>query len=103
MTSTQARHARRAVLQAVVDTSKDDRSGHNGSGHERDETEQYHRLVRQLVNDGDHRARSAGRHARRTLAEMAPGYDRQPVLRMTIAAIVFSANPRGTCRGSAVA
>ncbi|WP_413751712.1 hypothetical protein NRF20_00025 (plasmid) [Streptomyces sp. R-74717] len=80
MTSTQARHTRRAALQAVVDTSKDDRSGHNGSVYERDETEQYHRLVRQLVNDGDHRARSAGRRARRTLAEMAPGYVRQPVL-----------------------
>ncbi|MGW2089101.1 hypothetical protein [Streptomyces sp. NPDC001880] len=51
---------------------EDDHSGHNGSGYERDETDQYHRLVRQLVTDGDHRARSAGRRARRTLAEMAP-------------------------------
>ncbi|MFJ7200927.1 MULTISPECIES: hypothetical protein [unclassified Streptomyces] len=54
----------------------DDRSGRNGR-------DQYHRLVRQLVADGDHRARSASRHARRTLAEMAPGYTRQPVLLLT--------------------
>ncbi|MFJ1847071.1 hypothetical protein [Streptomyces sp. NPDC088146] len=55
----------------------------NARGYERDETDQYHRLVRQLVNDGDHRARSAGRQARRTLTEMAPGYTRQPVLLLT--------------------
>ncbi|MCX5115192.1 hypothetical protein OOK13_43480 [Streptomyces sp. NBC_00378] len=60
---------------------EDDGSGHNGSGYERDETDtSFHRLVRQLMAGGDHRARSAGRHARRSLAEMAPGYVRQPVL-----------------------
>ncbi|MCX5166204.1 hypothetical protein OOK39_45030 [Streptomyces sp. NBC_00264] len=47
-----------------------------------DETE-CHQLVRHLVADGDDRAQSAGRHARRTLAEMAPGYEQQPVLRLT--------------------
>ncbi|MFJ8855668.1 hypothetical protein [Streptomyces sp. NPDC102437] len=52
-------------------------------GYERDETDAFHQLVRQLVSDGDHRARSAGRRARRTLAEMAPGYERQPVLLLT--------------------
>ncbi|MGW1106145.1 hypothetical protein [Streptomyces sp. NPDC002540] len=63
----------------IDDMTKDD----NRRGPEPDETEQYHRLVRQLVNDGDHRAQTAGRRARRTLAEMAPGYDRQPVLYLT--------------------
>ncbi|MEV7711198.1 hypothetical protein [Streptomyces sp. NPDC088270] len=62
---------------------EDDRSGHNGSGYERDETDQFHQLVRDLVADGDEIARSAGRQARRTFAEMAPGQTRQPVLRMT--------------------
>uniref|UniRef100_UPI002F91A3B4 hypothetical protein n=1 Tax=Streptomyces sp. NBC_01553 TaxID=2975877 RepID=UPI002F91A3B4 len=62
---------------------EDDRSG-NGSGYERDETDtSFHRIVRQLVDDGDDRARTAGRRARRTLAEMAPGYERQPVLLLT--------------------
>ncbi|MFB7852912.1 hypothetical protein ACFC34_38670 [Streptomyces sp. NPDC056053] len=55
-----------------------------------DETE-FHRLVRHLVAVGDDRARTAGRRARRTYAEMVPGpYDRQPVLRMTTARIKFS-------------
>ena len=62
---------------------EDDRSGHNGSGYERDETDQYHRLIDRLVAVGDRRAWAAGRHTRRTLAEMAPGHERQPVLRMT--------------------
>ncbi|MFJ2644376.1 hypothetical protein [Streptomyces sp. NPDC087511] len=52
-------------------------------GFERDETDQYHRLIRQLVADGDHRARAVGRRARRTLADMAPGAELQPILRLT--------------------
>ncbi|MGW2183332.1 hypothetical protein ACWCXX_35875 [Streptomyces sp. NPDC001732] len=44
-----------------------------------DETE-FHRLVQRFVADGDDRAQTAGRRARRPLAEMAPGYVRQPVL-----------------------
>ncbi|MFE7046671.1 hypothetical protein ACFU9X_47195 [Streptomyces atratus] len=60
---------------------EDESSGHNGSGYERDETDTgFYQLVRHLVGDGDDRARTAGRRARRTLAEMAPGYVRQPVL-----------------------
>ncbi|MFE1519573.1 hypothetical protein ACFW9I_22585 [[Kitasatospora] papulosa] len=55
----------------------------NQRGFERDETDQFHRLVDRLVVDGDARARSAGRQTRRILAEMAPGYDRQPVLLLT--------------------
>ncbi|WP_405393481.1 hypothetical protein OG596_38330 (plasmid) [Streptomyces sp. NBC_01102] len=59
---------------------KDDRGGDDGRGYERDETDQFHQVVRHLVVEGDDRARAAGRQARRTLAEMAPGYERQPVL-----------------------
>lgn len=42
----------------------------NQKGPERDETDAFHRLVRDLVADGDSRAAKAGRRARRTLAEM---------------------------------
>ncbi|WP_331719835.1 hypothetical protein OG217_37225 (plasmid) [Streptomyces sp. NBC_01023] len=47
------------------------------------ETEQWYQLVDRLVVDGDDRARAAGRRARRTLSEMAPGYERQPILHLT--------------------
>ncbi|WP_329046680.1 hypothetical protein [Streptomyces sp. NBC_01422] len=59
---------------------EDDRAGHDGRGYERDETDQFHKLVDRLVADGDTRAQAVGRKARRTLAEMAPGYKQQPVL-----------------------
>lgn len=60
---------------------QDDRGGDDGRGYERDETDRcFRELVEQLVADGDDRAAVAGRRARRTLQEMAPGYDRQPVL-----------------------
>ncbi|MFF5893834.1 hypothetical protein ACFY72_34460 [Streptomyces globisporus] len=55
----------------------------NRRGYERDETDQYHQLVGRLVADGDQRAAAAGRRARRTRAEMAPGQAPQPVLYMT--------------------
>ncbi|MEU8708686.1 hypothetical protein [Streptomyces sp. NPDC048565] len=56
----------------------------NNRGPERDETDNaFQQLVAGLVVDGDNRARSADRKARRTLAEMAPGYKRQPVLLLT--------------------
>ncbi|MFI0005748.1 hypothetical protein ACH4NR_36930 [Streptomyces globisporus] len=61
------------------DMTEDD----NGRGFERDETDRFQQLVQQLVVDGDDRAAAAGRRARRTYAEMAPGQTRQPVLRMT--------------------
>ncbi|MFJ9195700.1 hypothetical protein [Streptomyces globisporus] len=48
----------------------------------RNETDRCRQLVQQLVDDGDTRAAGAGRRARRTLAEMAPGQTRQPVLLM---------------------
>ncbi|MEV8103571.1 hypothetical protein [Streptomyces sp. NPDC088135] len=50
---------------------------------ERDETDQFHQVVGQLVATGDIRARAAGRRARRTLADMAPGAELQPILRLT--------------------
>ncbi|MEV7659476.1 hypothetical protein AB0O39_35590 [Streptomyces anulatus] len=60
---------------------QDDRSGDDGRGYERDETDRaFQQLVEQLVADGDDRASVAGRRVRRTLQEMAPGYTRQPVL-----------------------
>ncbi|WP_192815829.1 hypothetical protein OG582_39375 (plasmid) [Streptomyces anulatus] len=62
---------------------QDDRGGHDGRGYERDETDQFHQVVRRLTDDGDRRARAAGRRTRRTFAEMAPGQARQPVLHMT--------------------
>ncbi|MEU5560827.1 hypothetical protein AB0H47_32700 [Streptomyces globisporus] len=55
----------------------------NQRGYERDETDQLHQVVRRLTDYGDRRARAAGRRARRTYAEMAPGQTRQPVLQMT--------------------
>ncbi|MFD8671395.1 hypothetical protein ACFV1U_39350 [Streptomyces microflavus] len=55
----------------------------NRRGYERDETDQFHRLVRQLVDEGDSLAAAAGRRARRTLAEMVPGTTQQPVLHLT--------------------
>lgn len=56
----------------------------NRRGPERDETDTdlFRQLVRQLVDDGDGRAAAAGRQARRTLEQMAPGYTRQPVLQL---------------------
>ncbi|MGW6469456.1 hypothetical protein [Streptomyces rubiginosohelvolus] len=62
---------------------EDDRSGHDGRGYERDETDRFHQLVRQLTAEGDGLAVAAGRQARRTLAQMAPGTLRQPVLHLT--------------------
>ncbi|MDT0493650.1 hypothetical protein RM717_24425 [Streptomyces griseus] len=65
----------------------------NKRGPERDETDRYHRLVQQLVADGDRRARRAGRQAPRTLQEMAPGLDRQPILRMVDRPLSFTPTP----------
>ncbi|MFF4179493.1 hypothetical protein [Streptomyces sp. NPDC001750] len=70
----------------IGDMTEDD----NQRGYERDETDAFRRLVQHLAADGDDRARTAGRRTRRTYAEMVPGaYDRQPILRMTTATIVY--------------
>ncbi|MFJ2900255.1 hypothetical protein ACIO87_35945 [Streptomyces sp. NPDC087218] len=74
----------------------------NQRGFERDETDTgFHRLVQHLVVDGDVRARTAGRRARRTYDDMVPGpYDRQPVLRMTRADITYEASRAcASCHG----
>lgn len=42
----------------------------NQRGYEPDDLTAFHQLVRHLTADGDRRAASAGRKARRTLAEM---------------------------------
>ncbi|MFE7616824.1 hypothetical protein [Streptomyces sp. NPDC057496] len=81
---------------------EDESSGHNGSGYELDETEAaFRQLVQDLVAVGDDRARTAGRRARRTYADMLPGaYDRQPILRMTTATINFAASRAcSSCHG----
>ncbi|WP_406187955.1 hypothetical protein [Streptomyces sp. NBC_01006] len=52
----------------------------NRRGFERDETDTFQQLVRHLVADGDRRAARAGHRARRTLAEMIPGYVSPPLL-----------------------
>lgn len=88
------------------DMERDD----NRRGFERDETDNaFRQLVHHLVVDGDDRAQSAGRQARRTLAEMDPGYDRQPVLLLAPAVTFRSANDAcglcgyWTCRCGGVA
>ncbi|MFF4249463.1 hypothetical protein ACFYY2_34115 [Streptomyces sp. NPDC001822] len=85
MTLAPARPAHRAGLSAALGAGTIDDIGREDDqrGYERDETDQFHQLVDHLVADGDARARSAGRRARRTLPEMAPGYERQPVLLLT--------------------
>ncbi|MFB8030614.1 MULTISPECIES: hypothetical protein [unclassified Streptomyces] len=85
MTLTPARPAHRAGLPAVPWAGKVDDIGREDDqrGYERDETDQFHQFVGRLVADGDDRARSAGRQARRTLGEMDPSYERQPVLLLT--------------------
>lgn len=61
---------------------EDDKSG-DGRGYERDETDLFHQVIRHLVATGDSRAQASGRTARRTLADMDPGYTQQPVLHLT--------------------
>ncbi|MEU6503877.1 hypothetical protein ABZ895_30525 [Streptomyces californicus] len=75
---------------------EDDRGGHDGRGYERDESDRAFRgLVEQLVAEGDGQAAAAGRQARRTFAQMAPGTTRQPVLLMT-RPLTFTPSPPST-------
>lgn len=78
---------------------EDDRGGHDGRGYERDETDRFHQLVRQLTDQGDDLAVAAGRQARRTLAEMVPGTTRQPVLLMTRPLTFTPTDPAGPAAG----
>ncbi|MGW6684281.1 hypothetical protein ACWGBO_31050 [[Kitasatospora] papulosa] len=91
MTLTHTRPAHRAGLPSapwagmIGDIGReDDRGGPDGRGYKRDETDtSFRKLIDHLTTDGDTRAHMAGRRARRTLAEMDPGYERQPVLLLT--------------------
>ncbi|MER5362452.1 hypothetical protein [Streptomyces sp. NPDC002785] len=74
---------RTTVLAPRAGTIDDIRREDDAKGYERDETDRFNQLVRSLVIDGDRRAELGGRRARRTLAEMTPGYTRQPVLLLT--------------------
>ncbi|MFG3179978.1 hypothetical protein ACGFZC_33635 [[Kitasatospora] papulosa] len=73
----------------------------NRRGPERDETDTdlFRQLVRQLVDDGDGLAAAAGRQARRTLAQMAPGQPRQPVLLLTRPLTFTPTAPAGPVAG----
>ncbi|MCX5078803.1 hypothetical protein OHA84_37750 (plasmid) [Streptomyces sp. NBC_00513] len=55
-------------------------------GYERDETDSLHQVGTLLLTmaEGDDARIPEGRRARRTLAEMAPGYIRPPVLRFNV-------------------
>ncbi|MFJ8870791.1 hypothetical protein ACIRD6_34225 [Streptomyces sp. NPDC102473] len=113
MTPILARPTHRAGLPAVPRAGKiedigreDDRGGHDGRGYERDETDtSFRQLVDHLTIDGDTRAHTASRCARRTLAEMKPGYERQPVLLLTRPLVFTSSAPQaggscGSCQGA---
>ncbi|MEU2762964.1 hypothetical protein [Streptomyces sp. NPDC007094] len=78
---------------------EDDRGGHDGRGYERDETDRFHQLVRQLTDQGDGLAVAAGRQARRTFAQMAPGQSRQPMLLMTRPLTFTPSLPAGPAAG----
>ena len=67
----------------IDDIGREDDNAGDGRGYERDETDRFHQVIRHLVATGDSRAKAAGRTARRTLSDMAPGYTQQPVLRLT--------------------
>ncbi|MEV7657941.1 hypothetical protein AB0O39_27705 [Streptomyces anulatus] len=76
----------------------------NRRGPERDETDTdlFRQLVRQLVDEGDDLAAAAGRQARRTLKEMAPGTTRQPVLHLLTRPLTFTPTaPAGPAAGAA--
>ncbi|MEU2462349.1 hypothetical protein ABZ604_32810 [Streptomyces sp. NPDC012473] len=107
MTLTHARPAHRGGLSAVPWAGKIDdiRREDDQRGYERDETDQFHQFVDRLVADGDTRARSAGRQARRTLAEMVPGCKRQPVLLLTPRLVFTPSAPKAgttcsSCQGA---
>ncbi|WP_237694333.1 hypothetical protein [Streptomyces sp. SID2563] len=78
-----------AVIPPRAGGIDDIRREDGAKGFERDETDQFHQVVDHLVFDGDARARAAGRRARRTLAEMQPGYQRQPVLQLVRRPLTF--------------
>ncbi|MEU3901604.1 hypothetical protein [Streptomyces sp. NPDC045251] len=60
----------RAVPRPSAGIIDDIEDADNERGFEPDDLAAFHQLVRHLIADGDRRAASAGRKARRTLAEM---------------------------------
>ncbi|MFD4224757.1 hypothetical protein [Streptomyces griseus] len=84
------RHAGRGTAPAAAGGFGGWEDDDNQRGYERDETDQLHQFVGRLVADGDHRAAAAGRRARRTRAEMAPGQAPQPLLYMTTRKLTFA-------------
>ncbi|MFE0778782.1 hypothetical protein [Streptomyces sp. NPDC058861] len=52
-------------------------------GYEHEPEARLHALVQHLVADGDRRARTVGRPARRTREQMMPGHQRPELLTMT--------------------
>ncbi|MFE5514138.1 hypothetical protein ACFQ9J_26755 [Streptomyces sp. NPDC056529] len=75
----------------TVRTGKSVRAWVGEDIHEEDEAKGYehepearlHQLVQHLVADGDRRARTIGRPARRTREQMMPGHQRPELLSMT--------------------
>ncbi|MFJ4343138.1 hypothetical protein [Streptomyces sp. NPDC088915] len=62
--------------------AKDMECDGNQRGYEREPEARFHELVQHLVADGDRRARSVGRQARRTREQMAPGHQPRELLSM---------------------
>ncbi|WP_411078324.1 hypothetical protein [Streptomyces sp. cmx-10-25] len=62
--------------------AKDMKRDDNGRGYEREPEARFHALLKDLVADGDRRARKTGRPARRTLEQMVPGHQRRELLAM---------------------
>ncbi|MGA5498713.1 hypothetical protein ACPCSP_30635 [Streptomyces cinereoruber] len=64
------------------EVAKDMERDDNDRGYEREPEARFHALLKDLVADGDRRARSVGRQARRTREQMAPGHQPRELLSM---------------------
>ncbi|WP_392900806.1 hypothetical protein [Streptomyces sp. LN699] len=75
-----------ATLIPRAGTIDDIRREDEDRGYERDESDSLHQVGTLLLAmaEGDDARIPEGRRARRTLAEMAPGYIRPPVLRFNV-------------------
>ncbi|MFC7979830.1 hypothetical protein ACFUT3_31920 [Streptomyces cinereoruber] len=68
---------------SAKEVAKDMERDDNNRGYEREPEARLHQLVQHLVADGDRRARTVGRPARRTREQMAPGHQPRELLTMT--------------------
>ncbi|WP_435191310.1 hypothetical protein [Streptomyces sp. bgisy126] len=68
---------------SAKEIAKDMERDDNGRGYEREPEARFHALLKDLVADGDRRARAVGRPARRTREQMMPGHQRPELLMMT--------------------